>query len=152
MAPITLFASGYGGTIYTLEFTEGAGLKVLHEQAAGKAPTWVELSENDKTGKLLYTGDEFSPVGNASVYKIKDDGSLELFGKKETGKGATGPVHFAVSRVSTQAPYFHTISCFILSSRAGRRLARRRRASPSTTRPSSRPELLRPPAHSNELE
>lgn len=89
----TLFASGYGGTIYTLSFDPGQNTLVQTSSiSAGDAPTWLT-----KQASLLYTGDEFAPGkdGRVMVYSIKQDSSLDLVSDK--GAGGAGPCHFALS-------------------------------------------------------
>jgi 6-phosphogluconolactonase len=94
--PCTLFASGYGGLIYSLSFDADQGTLVKSASIeAGRAPTWLT-----QRGKLIYTGDEFAPGkdGKVMVYAIKDDAeqsTLQLLAEKSAG--GAGPCHFALS-------------------------------------------------------
>lgn len=93
----TLFASGYGGQIYTLSFDPtNASISISSSISAGSAPTW--LSQHP-TQDILYTGDEFSsPNGTLSTFKIDSSSSSSLSKIGETSSTTKeGPVHFVSS-------------------------------------------------------
>lgn len=93
MAVHTLFASGYGGNIYTLTFDSVTNeFTQTHAVEAGKGPTWIL-----KRDSLLYTVVELaqSKDGQLRVYKINGDGELELAGEKAAG--GAGPTHLTTS-------------------------------------------------------
>ena len=84
----TLFAAGYGATIYTLSFDPSATpptLQLTSSLTAGNAPTWVCLHP---TRPVLYAVDEFAaPTGLISAFHISPtDGSLERFSQTQIGR------------------------------------------------------------------
>ncbi|GAA5963887.1 hypothetical protein JCM3765_004054 [Sporobolomyces pararoseus] len=93
-----LFASGYGGQIYTLSFNPSSSsspsLSIEYSVSAGSAPTWLT---QHPTQPILYTGDEFSsPNGVLSTFQIEhNSSSLSKVGGD--GKSKEGPVHFVLS-------------------------------------------------------
>ncbi|GAA5927407.1 lactonase family protein [Sporobolomyces koalae] len=90
----TLFASGYGGQIYSLSFNPTIpSLSISSTVAAGSAPTWLTLHP---TQPILYTGDEFSsPHGTLTTFEIQNGDALRQVGSHANSK--EGPVHFALS-------------------------------------------------------
>ncbi|GAA5916394.1 lactonase family protein [Sporobolomyces salmoneus] len=102
----TLFASGYGGQIYSLSFDPSASPPSLsissQVSSAGSAPTFLT---QHPTLPVLYTGDEFSSAdGVLTAFEISQGGgnSSSLVEIGSQGKSKQGPVHFVLNPQGNQ--------------------------------------------------